>query len=308
MKRTNYLRGARAGMLILALCAGAVHGAPSGKAARTQPRFPSDGKINTDKTNLRAGRSFNYEAVFRLDRGARVTVTGLEKGWYRIESPEDVPCYVSTRFLAEWKVVCGRLNVRAKPSPKATVICQLERGDSVEEIEKNDLWTVIKAPDCAELWVSAELIDLIGDEEGGEKTPGEKGETPDEAELDELPVASAVAGVKPPGEPSPVSAPAPTPIRPASVTAETAVKTAPGPTGTPCRQQGKLVRAEEMDVSGAPYCLVQWFFSPGVVCLIDSRTVNLGNYRGDNVKIWGYELSRHVSGIPVVDVRRLEVE
>jgi hypothetical protein len=63
-----------------------------------------------------------------------------------------------------------------------------------------------------------------------------------------------------------------------------------------------------MWVSGAPYCLVQGFFSPGVVCLLDSRTVNLGHYQGDNVKIWGYELSRHVSGIPVVDVRRLEVE
>jgi SH3-like domain-containing protein len=303
MKRTYHRHGARAGMLILAMCAGAVCGSPTGKAAHTQPRFPSDGKINTDKTNLRAGRSLNYETVFSLDRGASVTVTGLEKGWFRIESPEDVPCYVSTRFLAEGKVICGRLNVRAKPSPKATVICQLERGDSVEEIEKNDLWTVIKAPDCAELWVSAELIDLIGDEEGGEKTAGEKEETPDEAQLDELPASSAAAGVKPPGEPSPAA-----PVRPAPVAAGTAPRTAPGPTGTPCRQQGKLARAEEMGVSGAPYCLVQGFFSPSVVCLLDSRTVNLSNYQGDKVKIWGYELSRHVSGIPVVDVRRLEVE
>lgn len=303
MKRTCGIPLFCAAVFCLALCAGAARGATSGKAAPKQAHFPCEGEIKIDKTNLRAGRSLNYEAVFRLDRGTRVMVTGLEKKWYRIESPEDVPCYVSTKFLAEGKVICGRLNVRAKPSPKATVICQLERGDSVEEIEKNDEWTTIKAPDCAELWVSAELVALIDVGEGGgdesvdgEKGESEKGESPDKAVSGEQPVSSGAAAVNPPGEPRPMPAKA-------------EPETAPGPTGTPCRQEGKLVSAGEMGVSGAPYCLIRgFFFKPSVVCLIDSHTVNLNHYRGDRVKIWGYEMSRMPEGIPLVDVRRLEVE
>ena len=50
------------------------------------------------------------------------------------------------------------------------------------------------------------------------------------------------------------------------------------------------------------------FFFPSAVCLMDSRTINLSHHLGDKVRIWGYEVSRHLSGVPVIDVRRLEVE
>lgn len=59
---------------------------------------------------------------------------------------------------------------------------------------------------------------------------------------------------------------------------------------------------------GAPYCLVEGFFVPRVVSLVDSDTVNLGHYEGDRVKVWGYERFRDPAGVPVVDVRRIEVE
>ncbi len=272
---------------VLAAAAGAADLA----GAASPPRFPCDGEITTDRTNLRAGRSLNYEAVFRLDRGARVTVTGLEKGWYRIEAPEDVPCYVSTRYLAGGKVACGRLNVRAKPSEKATVLCQLDRGDEVDEIEEDGGWTAIKAPDCVELWVSAELIAIVaGDEEEGEDGGTEA------AEAQPRPAQAPGPQVKPPDA---ARLPAPAGGVPSA---------APPPGGIPCRRQGKIVAAETMGLSGAPYCLVQGFFFPSAVCLMDSRTINLSHHLGDKVRIWGYEVSRHLSGVPVIDVRRLEVE
>jgi len=134
-------RGACAGLLVAA-----VWGGPSSGALGP---FPCDGEINTDSANLRAGPSLNYEVAHRLDRGAPVLVTGHRRGWYRVESPEEAIFYVSARYLSDGAVVCGRLNVRVEPSPSATVVCQLVRGEQVEEIERDGEWAAIKAPDCA---------------------------------------------------------------------------------------------------------------------------------------------------------------
>ena len=380
-------RGACALMLVLAVS--------GGTACGTQVRFPCDGEINTDGSNLRAGPSLNYEVVHGLDRGARVVLTGYRNGWYHVESPEEAIFYVSSRYLSDGTVVCGRLNVRVKPSPKSTVVCQLQRGECVEEIARDAEWAKIKAPDCAELWVSAELITPLPEEDGEEgrpevplgvvkqvtpapaETSSPAGASPEPTpapavEAKSKATASPAVEVKPEATASPaveakpkataspaveakpeataspaveakpkataspaveakpkataspaveakpkataspavetgqpaVSPPAATPAPVKPVESPAAVQSAP----VPCRRQGKLVRAEGRGIQGAPYCLVDGFIVMRVVCLVDSRTVNLAHYEGDRVRIWGYELFRHSSGVPAIDVRRLEVE
>jgi pseudouridine synthase len=244
--------------------------------ATGQVRFPCAGEINTDSVNLRAGKSLNYEVVEKLDNGDRVTVCGISDGWYRVMPPAGVQLWVASRYVEDGRVACGRLNVRAKPTTSSTVVCQLSRGDRVEVAETRDDWTAIEAPAAASCWVSAELIDLLPDEKAKEKPAEQVAEEGEEPELGEQPIATASAEVE--------------------------------KKAIPCVFEGTLRRAEEPPAPNVRYCLVQGILFRKTVCLLASETINIAYFEGDRVKVWGYELLRLPSGIPVVDVRRLEVQ
>lgn len=281
----NFLRVA-AGVAGIAACG-------LGVLSAGQISFPSVGEINTDRVNLRAGRSMNYEILSRLDRGARVTVCGLVSGWYRIVPPRDVPFWISSSYISGGSVLTGRLNVRAKPSTGSTVICQLSRGERVEEVEKGAEWTSIRPPRGAYLWVSSELIDLILGEKGTGKPVEMSAGDEEEAEIGEEAVASAparVEGAVIEGQPG---APATALLQVVRI---------------PRAYEGRIARAGEASVPEADYSLVTGFLRARVLCLLTSRAINLSYYEGDRVKVWGYEMRRLPSGIPVIEVRRLEVQ
>ena len=263
-----------------------------------QITFPCAGEINTENANLRAGKNLNYEALAKLDQGTRVTVCGYVSGWYRIAPPKNVPFWVSRRFLSGGRVDAGRLNVRAKPALSSTVVCQLQRGESVEEIEERDEWTAIRAPQCASLWISSELVDLLPDERGYEKSAEKavSGEEEEEQSPESVEGGEAVAKEQP-------EATSPVAVKPGAFGSALRVKMA-----TACVYEGTLALCGEVVVPGVRYKLVNGFLISRTVCLVGSRSINLAYYNGDRVKVWGYEVSRLPTGEPVVDVRRLEVE
>ncbi len=286
-------------LFFIVICAAGVIGCSPGIVRAGQIKFPCVGEVNTDRVNLRAGRSLNYEIVARLDKGGRVTACGLDSGWFRVIPPRDVSFWVSSRYISGGKVIPGRLNVRVRPSENSTVICQLSRGERVEGIETRDEWTSIKPPSAAYLWVSSELIDLLPDEKGTQKLEklsaegDEDKEDAEDVESEETPVASTAArveGTMVEGQPG-----APPTIR---------LQMAK----TPRVHEGTMVRCEEVTVSGADHSLVTGFFRKRVLCLLKSRAINLSYYEGDRVKVWGYEIGRSPDGTPILDVRRLEVE
>jgi len=259
--------------------------------------FPCMGEINSDASNLRAGRSLNYEVMTKLDRGARVTVAGFARGWYRVEPPEGVIFWVSSDYLNDGEVTAGRLNVRSRPALSSTVVCQLERGDEVKEVEERGDWTGISAPPCAGLWISSELVDLLpernGEEDLAEEETGPEAPPPDlgreedeEAIEEEQPVATGAA--KPQAAAQPEAAPEQRP--------------------KPCICAGRMEMCEDRVVPGVHHKLVTGFIHKKTVCYAGSKSVNLTFYDGDRVRVWGYEVARLPGGIPVVDVRRLEVE
>ena len=242
-----------------------------------QIQYPLAGEINTDGVNLRAGGSTNYEIVSKLNKGARVTVLDRVRGWYRIVPPEGVPFWVWGGYVQDGEVVCNRLNVRPRPATKSTVICQLGRGEQVIQSEEHDGWLAIKAPECAVLWVSAELIDLLPvQEESGKNIKGERVVDQGDAAADE---AIDIAASEQAGEKE-----------------------------IPMLCEGRLVKCKDISVEGARFCLMKGFFLTRVRCLLKSEMINLRYFENDRVKVWGYEASRLPSGIPVIDVRRLEVE
>ncbi|MCX6355378.1 MAG: SH3 domain-containing protein [Candidatus Aureabacteria bacterium] len=263
-----------------------------------QITFPCTGEINTENANLRAGKSLNYETMAKLDQGTRVTVSGYVSGWYRIVPPKNVPFWVSRRFLSDGRVTAGRLNVRAKPVLTSTVVCQLQREESVEAMEERDEWTAIRAPRCASLWISSELVDLLPDERGVEKPP-EKAVSEEEEERES---PESVEGEEAAAKEQP-EATAPVAMKAGAFGSALRVKMA-----TSCAYEGTLMLCEEVVVPGVRYKLVKGFLISRTVCLVGSRSINLAYYSGDRVKVWGYEVSRLSTGVPVVDVRRLEPE
>lgn len=283
-------------LFFIAACAAGIIECWSGIAHGERIKFPCAGEVNTDRVNLRAGRSLNYEIVARLDKGNRVTVCGFGSGWYRVMPPGDVSFWVSSRYISGGRVIPGRLNVRVKPSENSTVACQLSRGEGVKEIETRGEWTSIEPPRAACLWVSSELIDLLPDEKGTQKPESlsaEEDEDEEDAEIEETPAASAPARVE-----------------------RAIIEGQPGAAHAACLQtakipriyEGTMVRCGEVAVSGAVHGLVTGFFRKRVMCLLKSRAINLSYYEGDRVKVWGYEMGRSPDGMPVLDVRRLEVE
>lgn len=287
-------------LVFIAACAVVLACGGSGIARGGQIKFPCVGETNTDRVNLRAGRSLNYEIVARLDRGERVAVCGLDSGWFRVIPPKDVSFWVSSRHISGGKVIPGRLNVRVRPSTNSTVICQLSRDEPVKEIDARDEWMSIKPPREAYLWVSSELIDLLPDEKGAEKPErlsvegeGEDADEVEELEEEETPAASAVARVEVTAIEGRPGAPPAERLQAAKI---------------PRAYEGTVVRCEEIAVSGAGHSLVTGFFQKRVLCLLKSGAINLSYYEGDRVKVWGYEIGRSPSGAPVLDVRRLEVE
>jgi SH3-like domain-containing protein len=295
--RTNILQQGGVYIFRVAACVAGVAACNPGISLAGQIGFPCVGEINTDRINLRAGRSLNYEILARLDRDTRVTVCGRVSGWYRVMPLRDVPFWVSSRYISGGSVLTGRLNVRAKPSASSTVVCQLSRGERVEEIEKRGEWTSIRPPRGTYLWVSSELIDLLPDEKGSEKpeklSSKEEDEEEKAVEVEEQPVASAppmVEGAMIEGQPG----------APATIRLEMA--------RIPRAYEGRIVRSEESTISGADHSLVAGFLRTRVLCLLKSRAINLSYYEGDSVKVWGYEMGRSTSGIPVLDVRRIEVQ
>jgi SH3-like domain-containing protein len=248
-----------------------------GMCAVEQIQYPLTGEINTNGVNLRAGGSTNYEIVSKLNKGARVAVLGRVRGWYRIVPPAGVPFWVWGGYVQDGEVICNRLNVRPRPATKSTVICQLGRGEQVIQSEEHDGWLAIKAPECAVLWVSAELIDLLPmEEERGKDIEGERVVDQGGAAVDE---AIDLAASEPPGKKK-----------------------------IPILCEGMLVRCKEISIEGARYCLMKGFFFKRVRCLLKSEMINLRYFENDRVKVWGYEVSRLPSGNPVIDVRKLEVE
>ncbi|MCX6356543.1 MAG: SH3 domain-containing protein [Candidatus Aureabacteria bacterium] len=267
---------------------------PRAATAMGPIRFPCPGETATDRVNLRAGRSLNYEVCGTLDAGRKVTVTGYAGGWFRVVPPEGTRVWVFSQYLAGKKVAAGRLNIRATPSLHGSVLCQLERGERVEVVETKDEWTAIRPPACASLWVSAELVDLLPDEQGEEAPAGAA--SGDELDLEEEEAAAATGPVNVVHEQPPATA---------------AVTVAPrGPVAVrrvPRVYEGTLERCGEIVVPGASHRLVSGFLWSTPVALLGSQSINFSFYEGDRVRVWGYQTARLSDGTPVVDVLRLEV-
>ena len=129
------------------------------------------GVITGDNVYVRSGADQNYREMCALGKGEIVHVTSAvgDGKWLRIAPPADGEVFISAKFVdvVDGKgVVKGyRVNVRVRTDINSEIVCQLNRGETVDVRGSEGEWLNIAPPDSAEAWVSAEFVRRLSDDE-----------------------------------------------------------------------------------------------------------------------------------------------
>ncbi|MCK4518545.1 MAG: SH3 domain-containing protein [Candidatus Omnitrophica bacterium] len=126
--------------------------------------YPFVGKVKAERVNLRAGYNKNFTSLKQLSKGDKVIVLGIYYGWYKIELPDDVYCYVAKEYISDSGLVQANiLNVRAGPGSSYNVLGKLEKDFKVTVVGAAAGWYKIEAPANCGGWIKKPFVDYFGD-------------------------------------------------------------------------------------------------------------------------------------------------
>lgn len=134
---------------------------------RALENFPFTGLITQDNINVRSGANINFEPLCKLSLNEKVTVVGKSYSWYKIVLPKEAACFISDRYLkvedSNGLVTGNRVNIRAKPSEGASILAQVNKGDSVKVIKKFGQWYAIEPRENCFGWVHENFVKFYSD-------------------------------------------------------------------------------------------------------------------------------------------------
>ncbi len=131
--------------------------------AHSKEVFPFLGEITVSKVNVRAGGNVNFEQLCQLSKGDEVAVLEESYGWYKIKLPSKASGYISEKYIQPLsagigKVNARRVNIRALPSEKSSIIGQLKEGINVRIKENTAGWYKIEPVEDIFGWVSDKFV------------------------------------------------------------------------------------------------------------------------------------------------------
>ncbi len=129
---------------------------------------PFVGVVNTNKVNIRAGQSTNFESVGVAQKGDQVIVVEKSFNWYKIKLPDGAQCYVSRKlvnFLRDeiGEITGNRVNIRARAAAESSVVGQLNKLTKVKILETTDEWYRIEPAEGMYGWIAVDFIDVQSD-------------------------------------------------------------------------------------------------------------------------------------------------
>lgn len=144
------------GAVLICLCTGV-------RAA--QEFYPFLGKITGDRVHVRSGRSENFESLLKMQAGDEVVVVDKSYSWYKIELPLKAKSYVAQDYVLMARddqgiITANRLNIRSGPGPRHNVIGQLNEGDEVVVMDKEDGWLRIRPVPKTYGWIAEEYVNF----------------------------------------------------------------------------------------------------------------------------------------------------
>ena len=125
--------------------------------------------VNASKINVRGQPTLNSEVVTQLEKGDKVTIIEVipdsdakknePANWAKIKLPENTPVWLFAPFVKDGEVNVNRLNLRAGPGERYSVVGRVERGTKVKTIRTVESWMEIEAPENAYAFVGLSLLD-----------------------------------------------------------------------------------------------------------------------------------------------------
>ncbi len=157
--------------------------------------------VMADRVNLRNDATLDSDVIGQVNYGDELTVLEIGEAWVRVRPPAAIPVWVHAGLLFEEREVRARvLNVRSGPGTQFSSLGMLNRGDTVEVLERFEEWVRISAPDAVFLYVSKEFVNIPSpavaavEEQETEVAAGEEVASSDEAPpvVEEVVVAAVV--------------------------------------------------------------------------------------------------------------------
>lgn len=118
-------------------------------------------KVTGDRVSLRAKPDVNSELLDRAMRGEELLFLGQTNGWVAVQAPEILDFWVAGEYVQNGIVVPEKLNVRSGPSQNYSVVCVLEKGDSIALRGEFNDWIKIAPPSGSQLWISEDYTEKV---------------------------------------------------------------------------------------------------------------------------------------------------
>ncbi len=133
-------------------------------ATDTKEEFPEIGFVKNDGSNVRAGDNINFETLCRLKLGEPVKIIGKRYSWFKILLPKKAHLYIKNDYvdLTKEKGVgilnALRVNLRAGPGTKYSILGQASKPDELNVISDLDGWYEIEPPEGIGGWIHSNQI------------------------------------------------------------------------------------------------------------------------------------------------------
>jgi uncharacterized protein YgiM (DUF1202 family) len=281
-----------------------------GSELKTVPLVAGPAVVAANHVNVRGQAKLNSEIVTRLTNGQPVTVieeiTHKNSGpdepsaWAKIVLPPNAHLWLNGTFLDANKAVKPKkLNLRAGPGENYSVLGQLQRGDTVNQLNAKGDWLEIDPPTNAYAFVAAQY--LKQEVNAAPTTTPTEPTTP--ATVTEAPVIAATT----------VDTNAPPETAPTNAVAEATITNAPPaadepPTKRIVQREG-LVRGTFSIQAPTHYELISADNGKTIDYLYTtSPMLDLSRYKGLRIIVTGEEgLEERWGNTPVITIQKIQV-
>jgi SH3-like domain-containing protein len=118
--------------------------------------------VITDNANVRTGPGTKYPVTMELFDGYPLKVLKIEGEWYKVEDFEKDTGWIHQSIVKENDTVIVNarksLNMRAKPSTKAQIVADVERGAVLTRLSSENKWTEVRASTGKTGWIYSPLL------------------------------------------------------------------------------------------------------------------------------------------------------
>ena len=153
-------------------------------------------RVTGDRVSLRVKPDLNAELLDRAMLDDELVFLGKTNGWVAVQAPDTIDLWVSGQYVHKGTAQPAKLNVRSGPSPNYSVVCVVNKGDSLTLRGEFNEWLKIAPPAGSRVWISEDYAEVI---------------EPPPPEPEPEPAPAVVVEPEPEPEPEPVvEAPKPT--------------------------------------------------------------------------------------------------